>query len=180
MIEIREATMADAAVLHELAAATFPLACPPESTPEDIAAFIRDTLSEERMRDYVADLARTVLLAIDGPRAVGWAMTVEGEPTDADVRRAVVPRPAVELSKLYVRPDLHGAGLARRLVDASLDDARSRGAAVVWLGVNQQNGRANAFYAKSQFERVGTKHFVVGARLEDDYVRARVLEAPGE
>ena len=37
---IRRAGPADAAALHELAAATFPLACPPGSTAEDQRRFI--------------------------------------------------------------------------------------------------------------------------------------------
>ena len=43
-------------------------------------------------------------------------------------------------------------------------------AAGVWLGVNQENERAQKFYAKSGFEKVGTKRFLVGDRYEDDYV----------
>jgi ribosomal protein S18 acetylase RimI-like enzyme len=41
--------------------------------------------------------------------------------------------------------------------------------------VNQENARANRFYEKSGFTLVGTKHFLVGDRLEDDFVRERPL-----
>jgi RimJ/RimL family protein N-acetyltransferase len=43
----------------------------------------------------------------------------------------------------------------------------------VWLGVNQLNERAQRFYAKSGFSKVGTKRFLVGDRYEDDYVFER-------
>jgi diamine N-acetyltransferase len=45
----------------------------------------------------------------------------------------------------------------------------------MWLGVNQENARANRFYEKNGFAQVGIKHFLVGDRLEDDYVRERAL-----
>jgi len=45
----------------------------------------------------------------------------------------------------------------------------------VWLGVNQQNGRANRFYEKHGFAIVGTKGFELGGRREDDFVRERVF-----
>ena len=45
----------------------------------------------------------------------------------------------------------------------------------IWLGVNQQNARAQAFYVRSGFAVVGTKHFTVGTRVEDDYVLERPL-----
>jgi RimJ/RimL family protein N-acetyltransferase len=35
--------------------------------------------------------------------------------------------------------------------------------------------RAQRFYAKSGFARVGTKRFLVGDRFEDDYVYERPL-----
>jgi len=45
----------------------------------------------------------------------------------------------------------------------------------MWLGVNQLNARAQRFYAKHGFERVGVKRFLVGDRFEDDFVYERAL-----
>jgi ribosomal protein S18 acetylase RimI-like enzyme len=53
---------------------------------------------------------------------------------------------------------------------SALDSARRHGCGGAWLGVNQQNVRAQKFYAKYGFETVGTKTFVVGDRTHDDYV----------
>lgn len=102
-------------------------------------------------------------------------MLVAGEPADADVAAAVTIRPTIELSKCYVDPGFHGAGVGAGLVAASAEAARARGAASVWLGVNQENARANRFYEKQGFALVGTKRFLVGDRYEDDFVRERVL-----
>lgn len=102
-------------------------------------------------------------------------MLVEGEPTDADVAAALRVRPTAELSKVYVHPAAHGSGVAALLVEQTVAEARARGAAGVWLGVNQENARANRFYEKSGFERVGVKRFLVGDRFEDDFVRERPL-----
>ena len=88
---------------------------------------------------------------------------------------AITVLPTVELSKCYVMPGHHGAGVAARLMAASLDAARARGAAAVWLGVNQENAKAQRFYAKSGFARVGTKRFLVGDRWEHDFVLERVF-----
>ena len=102
-------------------------------------------------------------------------MLVFGEPSDADVAGAITIRPTTELSKIYVRPLAHGAGVSHRLMTATLSAAGARGAAGAWLGVNQLNERAQRFYVKSGFERVGTKRFLVGDRFEDDYVYERSL-----
>ena len=70
---------------------------------------------------------------------------------DPEVQRAVHIRPAAELSKMYVLPDYHGAGVATALMDAALTAAAEWGARCVWLGVNQKNQRAQRFYTQERF-----------------------------
>lgn len=181
----RPATASDASRLAEVAALTFPLACPPGTQLVDIARFVTTVLSEGAFEGYLADPARRVLLVVDdhdgdaGAEGVettlGYAMLVGGEPADAAVADVVPTRPTVELSKFYLVPDQHGSGAAGVLMGAVLDAARSTRASSAWLGVNQENARARAFYAKHGFERVGVKQFVVGAETHDDFVLARTL-----
>lgn len=172
---VREATPDDAAVLHEVAAATFGLACPPHTTEEAIADFIATNLSETSFAGYLADPSRLLFLAeVDGA-AAGYTMLVFAEPYDPDVAAAITARPTVELSKVYVMRGHHGAGVGPALMQASVGAARERGAAGIWLGVNQLNAKANRFYEKNGFAIVGTKGFMVGARREDDFVRERLL-----
>ncbi|MGV8882625.1 MAG: GNAT family N-acetyltransferase [Rhodoglobus sp.] len=172
---IRQASARDAAVLHEVAAETFPLACPPHTTQEAIADFIATSLSEAAFDAYLADPQRQLFVAEQGGEVAGYTMLVFGEPTDPDVAAAVTTRPTVELSKVYVRETHHGSGLAAQLVDASVEASISRGAHSIWLGVNQENVRANRFYEKRGFAQMGTKKFLVGDRYEDDFVRERLL-----
>ncbi|CAN7283343.1 GNAT family N-acetyltransferase [Terrabacter sp. LjRoot27] len=172
---VRPAGSADVPALAAVAAATFELACPPSMTRERVDAFVDEVLSPARFTDYVADPRRHVLLAERDGTANGYAMLVAGDPQDGDVRAAIRLRPTVELSKIYVLPQAHGTGAAALLMTRALDWARDSGAAGVWLGVNQQNERAQRFYGKSGFERVGTKRFLVGGVYEDDYVMERPL-----
>ena len=105
----------------------------------------------------------------------GYAMLIRGVPDDGDVQRAVPVRPALELSKMYVLPDSHGAGVSAALMTAALNSATELGAATVWLGVNQQNRRAQRFYTKHGFAISGTKIFRLGADIENDYVMVRPI-----
>ena len=163
-------------MLHEVAAATFPLASPPDTRREDNDAFIAANLSEARFREYLADAARMLFLASLDGGVVGYTMLVTGEPYDADAARAVVTRPTVELSKIYVRPEHHQSGIAAELMATSVRAAADTGAGSVWLGVNQRNERANRFYDKQGFAVVGTKRFLVGTRLFEDFVRERLID----
>ena len=169
--DVRPAVETDADQLAEVAARTFPLACPPSVAVGDIAACITATLSPQRFRAYLVDPNRLVLAATESGRVIGYAMMVRG--ADPDVASYIEPRPAVELSKMYVLPDHHGGGAAAALMEAGVSWADEVGAQVVWLGVNQNNHRAQTFYRKHRFAVVGTRTFPVGAILENDFVMTR-------
>ncbi|HEV7948581.1 MAG TPA: GNAT family N-acetyltransferase [Glaciihabitans sp.] len=172
---IRRATPADAELLHRIAADTFALACPPHTTPQSIAAFIAKSLSRDAFSHYLASENRVLLIAEADATPLGYTMLVFEDPTDAEVAAAVTTRPTAELSKVYVAAEAHGTGVAANLMRESIAQARVQGAASLWLGVNQENQRANRFYEKHGFTLVGTKHFLVGDRLEDDFVRELLL-----
>jgi len=170
-VSIRRATPADAPALASVAAATFALACPPGTTQANIALFIETSLSEQSFEGYLSSHVHRLWLAEEDGEPVGYAMAVHGEPMDPDIQAAVVERPSVELSKIYVLESHHGSGVARHLLDEVLAEAVASNAHSVWLGVNQQNIRANRFYEKQGFVLRGTRFFQVGDSTEADYVR---------
>jgi ribosomal protein S18 acetylase RimI-like enzyme len=176
--EVRAAIARDARILAEVAAQTFPLACPSGTTAENIDSFIAANLSEARFEEYLRDPARTILVAVEGATTTGYSMLNFGEPEDVGVRIAVRLRPTVELGKFFIISASQGKGTAGRLMAASLEVAANRGNRSIWLGVGRQNARANRFYEKQGFVVVGTKAFRVGNRVfEHDIVRERPLSA---
>lgn len=172
---IRRAGADDAGSLAELAAVTFPLACPPGSAPEDIAAHLANTLSEENFRAYLADPDVTVLVIDADGGLRGYSLLVDRPAQDPDVAAVLTIMPSAELSKCYVHPDHHGLGAAAELMQASVESAAAAGAAGIWLGVNSQNARAVRFYEKSGFRKAGTKSFQLGNTVEHDFVMERDL-----
>ncbi|BBY16437.1 GNAT family N-acetyltransferase [Mycolicibacterium litorale] len=169
-LHVVPASSADLAELAGVAARTFPLACPPSASAENVAAFVAENLSATRFADYLADPDRVVLIARDDTRILGYAMLIRGVPDDDDVQQAVSPRPAIELSKMYVLPESHGTGASPALMTEALTLARDTGYRCVWLGVNQENRRAQRFYAKHGFAVTGTKTFRLGDGVENDFV----------
>jgi GNAT superfamily N-acetyltransferase len=162
VVRIATVDSVDIAELASVAALTFPLACPPSVSPDNVAAFIDANLSEARFAEYLADPGRRILTARHDDRIVGYAMLIR-DPDDG----------RVELSKMYVSPDNHGSGVSTALMDASLAAAADWGAESVWLGVNQKNERAQRFYTKSGFAVTDTRTFQLGAHTEHDYVMTR-------
>ena len=88
-----------------------------------MAAFIDENLTQAHFAGYLDDPGRLVLVARQDGRMIGYAMLIRGVPDDDDVQRAVTVRPAVEISKMYVLPDSHGAGGSAALMAEALDQA---------------------------------------------------------
>lgn len=172
---IRVAGRGDAVVLHLLAAATFPLACPPDTPADDIAAFIAEELTVERFKARLESDRRELLIVEVGGTPAGYAMIADHQETNDEVMQLLSGVRTIELSKFYLLAGRHGSGLADLLMAAALDAARARGAASVWLGLDAKNSRANSFYDRYGFERRGLKKFRVGSRLEDDVIRELVF-----
>ncbi len=150
-----------------MAARTFPLACPPSVTRTNIASFVDANLSVARFGEYLADPQRLILVAWLDDRIVGYAMLVRDDR-------------GVELSKMYVLPENHGAGVATALMDAALAAAAEWGAGCVWLGVNQKNQRAQQFYKKCGFTVTGTRTFQLGDHIENDFVMMLSVDSGGQ
>jgi ribosomal protein S18 acetylase RimI-like enzyme len=174
-VPVEIAGVADAHDLAVVAAQTFPLACPPGSSRENVAEFIEAHLTAERFAEYVGDPDRVVLAARVENRIIGYCMLIRGVLDDVDVQRAVTVRPSVELSKMYVLPENHSTGASAALMAAALNRAAAMSARSVWLGVNQNNLRAQRFYVKHGFAINGTKAFQLGDTVENDFVMVRSI-----
>lgn len=171
---VRSARPDEAAALADLAARTFPDACPPEMPAADVRAFVAEQLSPAAFAGYLADPRHLVLVA-EGPATGASACTLLGY-TLLDLAPEEQPPPGAEaapayLSKMYVLDAARGTGAAAGLMRATLQAARQRGHRQVWLGVNQANTRANAFYAKLGFTVVGGRTFSVGGATGTDHLR---------
>jgi ribosomal protein S18 acetylase RimI-like enzyme len=141
-----------------------------------MAMHIAHKLTVPRFRQWAADDRHALLVYDDGSRLLGYALLILGTPegdAEAAAVRAASGReaPYVELSKIYVHPDVQGRGVAGELMRAAADTAAELGPTLpFWLATNAVNLRAQAFYRKSGFEVVGKRTYVVGGLEHDDVV----------
>lgn len=169
---VRRAHPEDMERVAQVAADTFSLACPPSTSEADIKGHIAQELS---VNDFARDLAATgvaIYVAFEGDDAIGYGMLWGDKtpPVDIEGRRPV------ELKRIYVQERHHGQGVADLLMDACIRHARTHGYDTVWLGTNQANDRALAFYERMGFSEIGTREFRVNNSVECDFVMARVLD----
>jgi ribosomal protein S18 acetylase RimI-like enzyme len=167
-MNIRRATIDDAAALAEIAERTFRDTFAKDNTPEDLEAYVASAYGEALQRRELEDPEGLALL---GESEDGTLIAY------TQMRRVRSPHGEVEIARFYVDRAYHGQGLAQQLMDAAVDAARELGATTLWLGVWERNWRAIAFYAKCGFQDVGSKPFLVGSDLQTDRVMSRVISS---
>ena len=171
-MRIRRATGDDAAALAEFGARTFFEAFGADNTAEDMAKHLAAAWAPDLQRAEIADPLLDTLLAVDANGNFGGFAQLQAECPPADVPT----QKPVELKRFYVDKPWQGQGLARDLMAAVEGEARRRGARELWLGVWQRNQRAQAFYRKCGFRKVGTKVFVVGDDPQTDDVMLKEIK----
>lgn len=171
-VEIRRGVIEDAENLQPLAIKIFndTFADNPLNKPEDMQVYIAAAFSLEQTRSELADKESVFFIAEADGKMIGYAKIQEqtSEECVSD------PRP-IELSRLYVLKDFHGQGIAERLMNECFHFARGRSYWTMWLGVWEHNFRAQRFYEKLGFRKVGSHIFQLGTDPQVDWVMEKKL-----
>lgn len=167
-ITIRPCTPADAARLSVVAAATFIETYAGIVDGEDLVAHCHSTHAPEAYASLLADPSRRLFLAVMDPGEAPVGFLLMGEP---DLPVETGPGD-MELTRIYALHRFHGQGLGARLMQTAIDTARAAGRRRLLLAVYSRNDRANAFYRKAGFRKVGERLFHVGVNDYQDWVLA--------
>jgi len=167
----------EAARLGTTAARLFTQAYGPTHPEPELSAYLARAFAPERLAAELADPARCALVVESGGAWIGYAYLHES--TDGCPEGVPGQRP-VEIVRFYVDAGWHGRGVAQALMAACDEEARRRGADMLWLAVWQEAARPLAFYRRAGFEVVGTTTFAFGDRLDDDFVMARRIAGAAE
>lgn len=172
MIEIRQATPEDAKQLTDLAYTTFwdAFAHHPKNAPDDLNHYMRQAFSLEQIAAELADDRSIFLIAEIESKPAGYAKLIV-ESTEEGI---TATRP-IELSRLYSHQEFLGKGVGQNLMDACFEFATANGHDVMWLGVWEYNPRAQAFYTKNGFRKVGKHTFLLGSDPQTDLLMQKEL-----
>jgi diamine N-acetyltransferase len=169
-VVIRRASSGDAEALAEFGARTFFETFAKDNTAEDMRLHLESAWGPALQRAEILDAHIDTLLACEAGGLAGFAQLRAGH-----APAGVATVQPVELLRFYVDKPWQGQGVARQLMEAVESQARARGARELWLGVWERNERAQAFYRKHGFRKVGTQIFVVGTDPQTDHVMLREL-----
>lgn len=168
---LRRADLADAEALAALGTATFTETFGHLYPPKDLAAFLAEAHSLQRIRADLADPRKATWLAEAGGEAVGYALAGLCDLPHPDVR----PEDG-ELKRLYLLRRAQKGGLGGALLDAALAWLVETGPRTVWIGVWSENLGAQRLYERRGFAKVGEYGFAVGETIDREFILRRRAE----
>jgi ribosomal protein S18 acetylase RimI-like enzyme len=186
-VSIRSATAADCDLLVALGRKTFFETFDGTCPADDMRLFLDTSFAPDKVAAELAAEQSWFYLLEDASGTLGYArLSAEPQPPAfyADFapvcktpvcKTPVWETPSVELVRFYLEQRAIGTGLAGRLMEHVLEQARIKGYRSIYLGVWENNLRAQRFYAKHGFRKVGEKVFLVGTDAQTDWYFARAL-----
>jgi ribosomal protein S18 acetylase RimI-like enzyme len=167
-VALRAAISSDAAKLAAFAERVFVETFGPANTEAHMRAYVKNAFTPARLHDEINGADSHVVVAENGGTIVGYARLLKHRDGQGERR-------GIELVRLYVDSAYHGRGVADALMDACIIEARRRQEATMWLGVWEHNPRAQRFYARYGFERVGEQIFVLDDDRQTDWIMERAI-----
>ena len=168
---IRRASPGDADLLAALGARTFYDSFASDNKAESIASYLAESFGPEIQAAELADPSVTLFVAEHDEIAIGYAqLRVEATP---DCVSGLNP---IHLVRIYVTRDWIGHGVGEALLNTCIEEAKTSGRRIMWLGVWKKNLRAQTFYRKHDFRIVGERVFRLGADNQVDWIMERTLQ----
>lgn len=169
-IQIRKATVEDAAALCVIGVKTFYDTWHPFSTPENLQLYLDTAYSLNSLRDELMNPTITYFVAMNDDEMVGFAkLTRQQELGDW------ITDKCIEVCRIYVLQEYHDKKVGKLLMEESIKLAEEEKMESVVLGVWENNHRALAFYKKWGFEVIGSHPFVLGSQVDTDLVMRRIV-----
>lgn len=166
MISYRPAAPEDASALSELGRNSFIDAFGHLYSADNLNRFLEDVYSLPAIEHDLANAQRLFRIAEKDGEMLGYCklgldITLDHDPGG---------RRVMELKQLYLRGARTGSGIGATLMGWALDEAKARRFDDIILSVWSQNHRAQKFYGRYGFEKIGDTIFMVGDHRDEEYL----------
>jgi ribosomal protein S18 acetylase RimI-like enzyme len=169
---IRRCNPDDAPTLASLGARLFTETYGPTHPEPELSRYLARSFSVEGVREAVSKTDASMFLVEDSrgvPVAYAYLRASPEPPAGVEGVRPF------EIVRFYVDTACQGRGVGASLMDACFNDAKGRGADVIWLQVWKEAPWAVGFYHRMGFSVVGSAPFYFGDRIGDDHIMSRPL-----
>ncbi len=168
MLSIRLTTPQDIPALQRIAIDTQVDTFGAYNTEANLKAYLDKAYGLDTLRQELTEPGSRNYLAFFGNELAGFMRLRESKEVEH-----LLGINTIELQRLYVSQKFHGQKIGAALMGEGMDYAKQAGYAWIWLGVWEQNFKAQEFYARWGFERFSEHVFQMGEDAQTDWLLKR-------
>ncbi|ARU19221.1 GNAT family N-acetyltransferase [Ligilactobacillus salivarius] len=160
----------DIKALQAIAKQTFTETFGSQNTAEDLAKFLSEEYDFDKLKAEVENPESFYYFYYFEDELAGYLkLNVGAAQTESDYPEAL------EIQRIYVLQKYQGKRIGLAMMQQALAVAKKLKKPQVWLGVWENNLKAQAFYQKSGFKKVGSHDFILGDDKQTDYILLKTL-----
>ena len=133
------------------------------NTPANMAKYLEEALSEEKLASELKDPNSLFYFAYDRNNVIGYLKVNTGS-AQTELKNGMT----LEIERIYVTKEFLGKKVGQLLYEKAIAVAKELKADFVWLGVWEENPRAIAFYKKNGFVEFDKHIFKLGDDEQTD------------
>jgi ribosomal protein S18 acetylase RimI-like enzyme len=169
-LQIRQANLEDLSALQAIGRQTFAETYLDGNTEENMAAYLEEGFSEEKLGKELRNENSQFYVAIQADEVIGYLKVNLG-----DAQNEKQDPDALEIERIYVLQKYQGKQVGTLLYMQAVAIAKARKSAYIWLGVWEENPGAIRFYEKNGFVEFGEHIFQLGDDAQRDVLMKKSL-----
>ena len=160
----------DIEALQAISKQTFTETFGSQNTAEDLAKFLSEEYAFDKLKAEVENPESFYYFCYFEDELAGYLkLNVGAAQTELDYPEAL------EIQRIYVLQKYQGKRIGLAMMQQALAVAEELKKPQVWLGVWENNFKAQVFYQKSGFKKVGSHDFILGDDIQTDYILVKEL-----
>lgn len=169
-ITILGVTLNDIEQLQTIGRGTFSETFSPSNTKEDMAKYLADGFSIEKLTEELNNEHSEFYFAVVDDKIVGYLKLNFGS-SQTELQDSI----SLEIERIYVLQEYHGKKVGQVLYEKAIQVAEDKKVDYVWLGVWEENPRAIRFYQKNGFVEFDKHIFRLGDDEQTDIMMKKFL-----
>lgn len=170
-IRIERVTLNEIEQLQQIGRQTFSETFSSGNTEENMATYLREGFSIEKLMSELNDENAEVYFAMLRDKVIGYLKVNFGKS-----QTELQDDKALEIERIYVLKEFHGKQVGQVLYGKAMEIAKLKNANYIWLGVWEENPRAINFYKKNSFVEFDKHIFKLGEDEQTDIMMKLCLK----
>ncbi|TKY88446.1 hypothetical protein EX895_002798 [Sporisorium graminicola] len=173
---IRRATASDAAEIASLGGSVFFESFAHSMPAQDMDDYLKTSYSTQRIESEIQDHQSHLFYVARDDITKELLGFVQLNRSSQEPCLKIKPPNTIELQRIYTHSKAQGRGVGSQLMGKALSYAVEQGYKAIWLGVWEDNLKAQKFYLQTHgFEKVGHHDFTMGSCVQTDWILERFL-----